>query len=186
MQAVDASSGSGRRCTNCGGEHNISDCKKPIVDSAERPCWVCHKSGHIGIQCPMKQPPAVLKAINEEAGSRPRAILAVGDDEHDVDRRGFVVATKDSRPRATNVTMGMHLANAFAPLSCAVNGTTGVRRALAVRADEAIPAENQRQVVAGIPGLFGAFRDHTPPARRRTSRRFRKTSRRSWMKLSAS
>ena len=28
LQAVDAGSGSGRRCTNCGGEHNISGCQK--------------------------------------------------------------------------------------------------------------------------------------------------------------
>ena len=41
--------------------------------------------------------------------------------------------------------MGMHLANAFAPLSCTVDDDipclTGVCGAFAVRADEAIPAE---------------------------------------------
>ena len=61
-----------------------------------------------------------LKAVSEEAGGRPRAVWAVGDSEHSVDRCGFAVINRGSRPRATHVTMGMHLANAFAPLSCVV------------------------------------------------------------------
>ena len=150
LQAVDAGSGSQRKCTNCGGEHNISDCKKPIVDRANRPCWVCNKSGHVGAQCPLKQPTAALKAVNEESGGRPRSIWAVGDEEHIVDRHGYVVVTKGARPRATNVTMGMHLANAFTPLSRMADDdgglprATGVRGALAVRAEEAIPAETPK------------------------------------------
>ena len=143
LQAVDAGSGA-RKCTNCGGDHNISECKKAIVDRADRPCWICNKSGHIGAHCPTKQQPAALKAVSE------RAVWAVGDGERTVDRCGFTVVSRGARPRTTHVTMGMHLANAFSPLSRVDKDddsplrAPGVRGALAVRADEAIPAETPK------------------------------------------
>ena len=143
LQAVDAGSGA-RKCTNCGGDHNISECKKAIVDRAARPCWICNKSGHIGAHCPTKQQPAALKAVSE------RAVWAVGDGERTVDRCGFTVVSRGARPRTTHVTMGMHLANAFSPLSRVDKDddsplrAPGVRGALAVRADEAIPAETPK------------------------------------------
>ena len=35
-----------KKLQNCGGEHAMPDCFKPVVDRAQRPCWVCDKIGH--------------------------------------------------------------------------------------------------------------------------------------------
>ena len=40
-----------RKCPNCGKEHAELKCPLPPVDRAARPCWVCHKTGHIGRDC---------------------------------------------------------------------------------------------------------------------------------------
>ena len=56
-----------KKCTNCGGEHDITNCPKPMVDRAQRPCWVCNKVGHLGRDCPQKKTQPI-KAVTEQNG----------------------------------------------------------------------------------------------------------------------
>ncbi len=58
----------GRKCPNCGEEHSLSQCKKPIVPSNERKCWTCNGKGHISSKCPHKtqRKPGALKNVSEE------------------------------------------------------------------------------------------------------------------------
>ena len=54
---------SGRKCPNCGEVHPMSECKKPIIDKADRKCWNCGKAGHQGRECPERKS---LKNVNDQ------------------------------------------------------------------------------------------------------------------------
>ena len=116
VHAVDADARTGRRCINCGGEHDVSACTKPAVDRDQRPCWVCNKPGHIGANCPSKKAP--IKSVVEQEANRGAPLFTwnVNDPEDNVDIYGFKTVKKGGRPRPQVATIGMHLANSFASL----------------------------------------------------------------------
>ena len=66
----------------------------------------------------MRKPPlkTVVEQNQETDNRRPRFAWNVNDLDDIVDVHGFKTATKGGRPRLYVATMGMHLANAFAPL----------------------------------------------------------------------
>ena len=100
----------------------------------------------------MRKPPlkTVVEQNQETDNRRLRFAWNVNDPDDIVDVHGFKTVTKGGRPRPYVATMGMHLANAFTPLSRmddddgGLPRATGVRGALAVRAEEAIPAETPK------------------------------------------
>ena len=116
VHAVDADARTSQRCTNCGGEHAISECTKPTVERGQRPCWLCNKPGHISAKCPNKKAP--LKTVIEQDANKGAPLFAwnVNDPEDDVDVYGFKTVKKGGRPRPQAATMGIHLVNAFASL----------------------------------------------------------------------
>ena len=66
----------------------------------------------------MKKPPlkAVVEQSPETDDRRPRFLWNMNDPEDIVDVHGYKTVTKGGRPRPQVATVGMHLANAFAPL----------------------------------------------------------------------
>ena len=116
VHAVDADARTSQRCTNCGGEHAISECTKPTVERGQRPCWLCNKPGHISAKCPNKKAP--LKTVIEQDANKGAPLFAwnVNDPEDDVDVYGFKTVKKGGRPRPQAATIGIHLVNAFASL----------------------------------------------------------------------
>ena len=186
-----------RKCQNCGGMHNMADCRKPVVDKTDRPCWVCDKKGHLGANCPMKNqrsplknveeiPPMINYNVNEGpetdvfgfqvVGRRSPGVhgaIGVRADEPagetpsaralGVSAGGLVSAgrrtplprvsptkTGKSKPRATQVTLGMHLQNAFGPLTCAEEESreiAEVERIMIVEELEEINAVRERTTI---------------------------------------
>ena len=128
-------SASQRKCPNCHGNHNMSECKKPMQDKADRTCWVCSKTGHVGANCPTKQQRSALKSVDESSDvSRipPMSNWNINEGP-EIDVFGFQVVKKrperkatteqfpaaaKSKPKATHVTLGMHLQNAFGAFTC--------------------------------------------------------------------
>ena len=118
-----------KKCQNCGGSHSIADCPKPIVDRAQRPCWNCDKVGHLGRDCPQKKK-SPLRAVSEQNSDNVRVVNGVpmpcwnlNDDDSYTDVRGFktIKRSQPAFPRATRVTLGMHLSNKFANLESSEN-----------------------------------------------------------------
>ena len=109
----------------------MSDCPKPIVDRAQRPCWVCDKIGHLGRDCAQKKKKKkkkqVFKVVTEQgragtariASGVPMPCWNVDDADQHTDVRCFKTtiqtkhATERAFPKPTHVTMGMHLTNKF-------------------------------------------------------------------------
>ena len=91
-----------RRCPNCDGAHNMSECKLPIKDKADRECWLCKKTGHVSANCPSKQQRA-LKSIDE--GNEVSRIPALTNwninEGPETDAFGFQVVEKRPFRRST-------------------------------------------------------------------------------------
>ena len=115
VHAVDADTRNVRRCTNCGGEHDVSACTKQAVDRDQRPCWTCNKTGHVSANCPNKKAP-IKSVVEQDANKKPLFAWNVNDPEDNVDIYGFKTVQKGGRPRPQSATMGMLLTNAFASL----------------------------------------------------------------------
>ena len=119
--ATAATGNRASKSTNCGGDHAVSSCTKPMVERNQRPCWVCGKVGHVGRDCPQKKTQA-LKAIEDQQGNGtvrvvngvPMPCWNLNDRDKLTDVRGFeTVARRTAYPTPTRVNLGMHLANKF-------------------------------------------------------------------------
>ena len=55
------------RCANCGAKGHTKDvCRKAVVKLADRPCFICNKTGHIAARCPMRSD-ANAKLVENDA-----------------------------------------------------------------------------------------------------------------------
>ena len=142
----DAPAREPRKCPNCGQTHKELKCPLPPVDRANRPCWVCNKTGHIGRDCPSKKQIGGVTddrqadSVNPTGGLRRLAMVE------------YAAPKKAVKPRPRPAVLSDFLSqNSFGALSQAdrkaarkampVNDASGVCGALAARTDEAIPAE---------------------------------------------
>ena len=141
VHAVDADARTGRRCTNCGGEHDVSACTKQAVDRDQRPCWTCNKTGHVSANCPNKKAP-IKSVVEQDANKKLLFAWNVNDPEDNVDIYGFKTVQKGGRPRPQSATMGMLLTNAFASLG-AMDEQTAVE---SINANRAAIEKNNREL----------------------------------------
>lgn len=125
-------------CVNCGSkDHTLAQCKQPIVDVKERPCYMCGTPGHMAHQCPEKAKAA--KSVESEQSVEvmtlgieqgkyvfiyPSCIRPVQDcdayieegEEHLSEARGYTI-----------VKAGKHAFSAKAPPSPQIASTIPVR-----------------------------------------------------------
>ena len=133
-----------RKCSNCGLVHRELKCFHTAVDFKDRPCFPCGKENHLAKDCKEK-----LSGANDEmrigslhAGAPLRSLSASND--------VFSTLKKTIRPMPQKATLDEFLstANRISSLSQRErkmapprSSARGVQGAVAVRADEASPAE---------------------------------------------
>ncbi len=74
------------KCPNCGGEHEKSKCKKPIIPVSKRKCFNCDEEGHTSRFCPKKK--------TGGHGGGQRSVRTV-DDEPEREMPIFGISTTD-------------------------------------------------------------------------------------------